>query len=182
MRNWLRGRLGAIGFSASRIALASGAAGSDGTDDEIVGGTIVALAHRNVHLVARSGVEGQVPHVRDNADDASLAGASVEHELADRVLPRPKRLGHGLVDNDHGFARRRVTRCDVAAGDEPDSHRGRVAVGRHAHEGDRRAAALVGHALARAPQVRLRPSGSASVIPAASTPGTALTSRSTSSM
>src|SRR5262245_43686317 len=91
--------------------------------------------------------------VADYAHDAALFGARPNDVLANRILTRPQRPRHRLVD-DHDHFRR----CDVAGGDvssstDRNSHRREVAVADHPRERRRVTATLVGDAFrARSPR------------------------------
>src|SRR5262249_21288685 len=116
-------------------------------DDEIVRRLILALTHRDVHLLAGRALERQMAHVADDADHAPLARAGADDDLADRILPGPDVARHRLVDHDHRIARRTVGRRDVPAGDDRNAHRGGIAVADDAYERRRTASPLERHAL-----------------------------------
>ena len=121
--------------------------------DEIRARQIVALTRRDVHLVARSLLRATDAGRRRRRRRRGVSFAHPPlHVLADRILAGPQRVGEGLVDEHHRLLVGHVAGGEVAAGEQRNAHRGRVALGDDAHEGQRILAALVGDALrARAP-------------------------------
>src|SRR5687767_11995874 len=86
-------------------------------------------------------------HVAYHTDHATFRCAGVEDDLSDRILSRPQRPGHGLVNHDDGLARPGVGRRDIAAGAQGDAHGRWIPVAHDPREREWRAATFVDDAL-----------------------------------
>src|SRR4030095_2642109 len=107
---------------------------------------IAALAHRDVHLVARRLLQSEVSHVADNAHYTTFAIAGVEDDFSQRILAGPECSCQRLVDDDTWFAGRCIAIGDVTSGEYGNSHRGSVTIAHDARECEWKFAALVDHA------------------------------------